>query len=70
MLDSSDPPSTPLLLDLSLDIGSLPVVRLPADPLPEFGTSVVLMGIFKCGNIEFINRCLCCILVIAYFNFP
>jgi hypothetical protein len=35
----------PLLLDLSFDIGSLPVVRLPIEPLPEFGTSVVLKGI-------------------------
>jgi hypothetical protein len=45
MLYSSNPPSTPLLLDLSVDIGSLPVVRLFAEPLPEFGTYVVLMGI-------------------------
>jgi hypothetical protein len=45
MLDSSNPPSTPLLLDLSVDTGSLPVVRFPAEPLPEFGTFVVLMGI-------------------------
>jgi hypothetical protein len=42
MLDSSNPPSTPLLLDLSVDIGSLPVAGLPTEPLPEFGTSVVL----------------------------
>jgi hypothetical protein len=45
MLDSSNPPSTPLLLDLSINIGSLPIVRFPAEPLPEFGTYVVLMGI-------------------------
>jgi hypothetical protein len=45
MLGSSDPPSSPLLLDLSSNTGSLPVVRLPADPLPEFGTFVVLRGI-------------------------
>jgi hypothetical protein len=44
MLDSSNPYSSPLLLDLSVDIGSLPVVRLHAEPLPEFGTFVVLMG--------------------------
>ena len=42
MLDSSNPPSTPLLMDLSADTGSLPVVRLPAEPLLEFGTSIVL----------------------------
>jgi len=45
MLYSSNPPSTPLLLDLSIDIGSLPVVRFSIEPLPKFGTSVVLMGI-------------------------
>ena len=45
MLYSSNPPSTPLLLDLSFDISSLLVVRLLAEPLPEFGTSVVLRGI-------------------------
>jgi len=42
MLDSSNPPSTPLLLDLSVDISSILVARLPTEPLPEFGTSVVL----------------------------
>ena len=45
MLDSSNPPSTPLLLDLFANTGSLPVARLPTEPLPEFGTYVVLMGI-------------------------
>jgi hypothetical protein len=45
MLYSLNPPSTPLLSDLSIDIGSLLVVRLLAEPLPEFGTYVVLMGI-------------------------
>jgi hypothetical protein len=45
MLDSSNHPSTPLLLDLSVDIGSLPIVRLPTEPLPEFGNFVFLMGI-------------------------
>jgi hypothetical protein len=45
MLGSLDPPSTPLLLDLSSNTGSLPVVRLPVEPLPKFGTYVVLMGI-------------------------
>ena len=45
MLDSSNPLSTPLLLYFFVDIGSLPVVRLPANPLPEFGTSTVLTGI-------------------------
>jgi len=45
MLDSSDPPSTPLLVDLSVDTGSLPVVRLHAEPLPKFETSSVSRGI-------------------------
>jgi hypothetical protein len=45
MFDSSNPPSNPLLLNLSADTGSLLVVRLPAEPLPKFGTFVVLMGI-------------------------
>jgi hypothetical protein len=45
MLGSSYPPSYPLLLDLSSDTGSLPVVRLPVDHFPEFGTFVVSMGI-------------------------
>jgi hypothetical protein len=40
MLDSSGPPS-PLLLDLSSSIGSLLVVRLLAEPLPEFETYAV-----------------------------
>jgi hypothetical protein len=45
MLGSSDPPSALLLLDLSSDTGSLPVVRFPAEPMLEFGTFAVLMGI-------------------------
>jgi hypothetical protein len=45
MLGYSNPPSTPLLLDLSTDTGSLRVVRPPVEPLHEFGTCVVLMGI-------------------------
>jgi hypothetical protein len=45
MLGSSDPPSTPLLMDMSSDTGSLPVVMFPAEPLPEFGAAVVLRGI-------------------------
>jgi hypothetical protein len=45
MLNYSDPPSAPLLLDLYFDIGSLLVVRLPAKPLPEFGAYVVSKGI-------------------------
>jgi len=45
MLNYSDPPSTPLLLDISFDIGSLPVVRLPVEPLPKFETSIVSKGI-------------------------
>jgi hypothetical protein len=45
MLDSSNPPLAPLLLDLSTDIGSLLVVMFPVEPLPEFGTFVFLMAI-------------------------
>jgi hypothetical protein len=45
MLYYSDPPLAPLLLDLSIDTGSLPIVRLPVEPLPKFGTYVVLTGI-------------------------
>jgi hypothetical protein len=47
MLGSSDPPSTPLFMDLYFDTSSLPVVRLPVEPLPDFGTSIVLMGILS-----------------------
>jgi hypothetical protein len=42
MLDSSGPPLAPLLLDLSSSVGSLLVVRLHAEPLPEFENYVVL----------------------------
>jgi hypothetical protein len=42
VLDSSNAPSAPLLLYLSADTGSLPVVGMPTEPLPKFGTSVVL----------------------------
>jgi hypothetical protein len=42
MLYSSNPPSSPLLLDLSVDTSSLPVAGMPTEPLPEFGTSVFL----------------------------
>jgi len=51
MFDSSNPPSNPLLVVLfdssnpPTNNGSLLVVRLHADPFPEFGTFVVLMGI-------------------------
>jgi hypothetical protein len=45
MLNSSDPPSTSLLLDLSFDIGSLLVVRLLTEPLPNFETFFVSKGI-------------------------
>jgi hypothetical protein len=41
MSDSSDPLSSLLLLDLSIDIGFLPAVGLLAKPLLEFGTFVV-----------------------------
>jgi hypothetical protein len=52
MLGSSDPPSTPLLLDLSSNTGSLLVVRIPVERLLEFGTFVVLMGI---SNVATVN---------------
>jgi hypothetical protein len=45
MLDSSNPPSNPLLLDLFANIGSLLVVSLPPEHRPKFGTFVVLKGI-------------------------
>jgi hypothetical protein len=45
MLDSSYPPSAPVLLDLSFDIGFLPFVILPTNPLLDFGTSSFLTGI-------------------------
>jgi hypothetical protein len=43
--DSLDPPSAPLLLGMSIDIGFLPVAWLLAEPLPDFGTFVVSMDI-------------------------
>ena len=45
MFSSLDPPSIPQWLDLSSDIGFLPVVGLPRDPLPASKTSVVAMDI-------------------------
>jgi hypothetical protein len=45
MLSSSYPPSYLLWLDLSYDIGSLPVVGIPVEPLPRFETYVVTKGI-------------------------
>jgi hypothetical protein len=45
MLSSSDPPSTPLWMDLSSDIGSLLVVGMPVEPLPMSETSIVAKGI-------------------------
>jgi hypothetical protein len=45
MLDSSNPLSIHLLMDMSTDTSSLPVVRLHVEPLPDFGTSVVFAGI-------------------------
>ena len=47
MLSSSDPPSAPRWLDLSSDIGSLPIVGLPVEPLPVSETYVVAMGILS-----------------------
>jgi hypothetical protein len=45
MSNSSDPPSYPLLLDLSSSICSLLVVRLPTKPLLEFEFFFVSKGI-------------------------
>jgi hypothetical protein len=45
MLNSSDPPSAPLFLDLASDIGSLLVVRLLVELLLESKTYVVSKGI-------------------------
>jgi hypothetical protein len=45
MLISSDPPSTPLWVDMYSDIGSLLVVWIPIEPLPMSETSVVAKGI-------------------------
>jgi hypothetical protein len=52
MLSSSYPPSTPLWLDLSSDIGSLPVVGLPAEPLLGSETSILARGI---SSVEVVN---------------
>jgi len=41
MSGSSDPLSTLLSLDLSVDIGFLPTIGMLAEPLLEFGTYVV-----------------------------
>jgi hypothetical protein len=36
MLSSSNPPSSPLWMDMSSDIGTFPLVVLPTEPLPNF----------------------------------
>jgi hypothetical protein len=45
MRGSSDPPLALLLLGLSYDTSSLPVVWLPIEPLPEFETFAASKGI-------------------------
>jgi hypothetical protein len=45
MLSSSDPPSSPRWLDLSFDIGSLPVAGLPVEPLSASETFFVVLDI-------------------------
>jgi hypothetical protein len=52
MLSSLDPPSNLLWLDLSSDIGSLPVVGHHVEPLHVFETSVVTKGI---SNVVAVN---------------
>jgi hypothetical protein len=52
MLDSSNPPSTLRELGLSAGIGSLPIVRLPAEPLPASETSVVVRDILSVGVVS------------------
>jgi hypothetical protein len=44
-LSSSNPPSTLRWLDMSADIGFLPVARLPTEPLPVSKTFVVVVDI-------------------------
>jgi hypothetical protein len=44
-LSYSNPPSTLRWMDPSAGIGFLPVVGLPAEPLPVFETSIVVMDI-------------------------
>jgi len=61
MLGSSNPRSTPLLFDLSVDTSSLLVVRPPTEPLPEFGTSVVFMDISNVVTMNSqISACVAC----------
>jgi hypothetical protein len=52
MLISSYPPSASLWLDLSSDIGSLPVVGMPTKPLPGSETYVVARGISSVGAVN------------------
>jgi hypothetical protein len=52
MLTSSDIPSSPLWLDLSSDIGLLPIVGLPVEPLPRSENSVVARGISSVGDVN------------------
>jgi hypothetical protein len=52
MLDSSNPPSIPRSLGLSVGTGSLPVARLPAEPLPTYEIFVVVKGILSAGVVS------------------
>jgi hypothetical protein len=47
MLSSSNPPTDLRGMDPSADIGFLPFVEFPAEPLPVSETSVVTMGILS-----------------------
>jgi hypothetical protein len=47
MLISSNPPSAPLWLDLSFDIGSLTVVGISVEPLHVSEDSIVTRGILS-----------------------
>jgi hypothetical protein len=47
MLSSSNPPSVLRWMDLSTDIGFLPVAGLPTEPTLTSGTFFVVMGILS-----------------------
>jgi hypothetical protein len=52
MLDSSNPPSIPRSLGLSMGTSSVPATRPPAEPLPESEIYVVVKGISIAGVVS------------------